>query len=375
MDAMRPSESGQLERQVALLLLVLLAVGCFVVLRPFLSALVWAAILTSSTWPIHAAVTRLLGGRRTLAALLMVVSAAAIFLLPLLAMGSRLAAEVPQVAALVSKWMEEGPPQPPAWVGTVPVIGGRLNAYWQSVAADGAKLSADLEYYVEPAKAWLLSTGMMLVAGMTDLVLSLAIAFFLYRDGMAGARTLRSALGRVGGARAEHLLVVAAGTIRGVVYGVVGTNLTEAILAALGLQLAGVPGAVFLGFALFFLTLVPMAPVLVFLPAILWLIQQGAMTSAVLLAAWYVLVFMVLEGALRSYLVSRGGELPFLLVFLGMLGGVFTFGLLGIFLGPTLLAVAYAVLHEWNTHEAGTEPEIALPEPTRHDRAKSLTDA
>jgi predicted PurR-regulated permease PerM len=255
------------------------------------------------------------------------------------------------------------------------VVGGRLEAYWESVDADTAKLTADLERYVEPAKSWLLGTGMMLVAGMSDLVLSLAIAFFFYRDGMATADALRSALGRVGGARAEHLLVVAAGTIRGVVYGIVGTNLTEASLAALGLWLAGVPGAVLLGFALFFLTLVPMAPLLVFAPAMVWLVQQGATTSAILLAVWYVLVFVVLEGALRSYLISRGGELPLFLVFLGMLGGIFTFGFLGIFLGPTLLAVGYAVLHAWNAAEAGTPPEIAMTPPPQHDRAGTLTDA
>ena len=375
MDATRPSESSRLERQAAALLLLLLAAGCVWVLRPFLSALLWAAILASSTWPVYARIVRLLGGRRTLAATVMVATAAALFLLPLLAMGSRLAAEVPQIAALVSKWMGDSPPPPPAWVGTLPVVGGRLDAYWQSVAADGAKLTADLKYYVEPAKSWLLSTGMMLAAGMADVILSLAIAFFFYRDGMATADALRSALGRVGGGRAEHLLAVAAGTIRGVVYGIVGTNLVEATLAAIGLRLAGVPGAVFLGFALFFLTLVPMAPLLVFAPAIVWLVQQGATTSAILLAAWYVVVFMVLEGALRSYLISRGGELPFLLVFLGILGGVVTFGFLGIFLGPTLLAVAYAVLHEWNASEARMAPESAAALTTRHDRAGSLTDA
>jgi predicted PurR-regulated permease PerM len=375
MDAMRPNHSNsRFERQAAAILLLLLAAGCVWVLRPFLSALLWAAILVSSTWPIHARLERLLGGRRTLGAALMVATAAALFLLPLVAMGSRLAAEVPQIAALVSKWMENGPPQPPSWVVTLPVVGERLDTYWQSIDADGAKLTADLERYVEPAKSWLLGTGMMLVAGMADMMLSLAIAFFFYRDGMAPAGALRSALGRVGGGRAEHLLVVAAGTIRGVVYGIVGTNLTEASLAALGLWLAGVPGAVLLGFALFFLTLVPMAPLLVFAPAILWLMQQGATTSAILLAAWYVLVFMVIEGVLRSYLISRGGELPFLLVLLGMLGGVFTFGFLGIFLGPTLLAVAYAVLHEWNAAEAGMQPEMAVAPSARPDRAGSLTD-
>jgi predicted PurR-regulated permease PerM len=357
MDAIRTSENGRVERQVAAVLLVTLAAGCVVVLRPFLSAVLWAAILVCSTWPIYVRSERLLGGRRRLAAALMITLLAVLFVLPLAALGSKLASEVPQVTAVVTRWMDEGPPQPPDWLKALPIIGAHLGAYWQSVAEDGAKLTADLKPYVRPAGEWVLSAAMTVGAGITELVLSLLIAFFFYRDGAAGGRALRSVFGRVGGSRAEQLILVAVATVRGVVYGIVGTNLVEAILATLGLWIAGVPGAFFLGFAIFFLTLVPVAPALVFVPAVIWLIQQGATTSAFLLSAWYVLVFMVLEGALRSYLVSRGGDLPLLLVFLGMLGGVIAFGFLGIFLGPTLLAVGYALVREWTTAEDSVQTE------------------
>lgn len=357
MDTAPMNGNDRIERKIAAILLLILAIGCFMVLRPFLSALLWAAILCSSTWPIYARVERLLGGRRAAAAAVMVACASVLFLLPLAALASRLAAEVTQAAAVASRWMEVGPPGPPAWVKTLPLVGARFDAYWQEVAYDGAKLVADLRAYVGPAREWLLSTGMRLGAGVTELILALLISFFFYRDGMAGAQALRSALVRVGGATAERLFALAVATIKGVVYGVLGTNLVQSMLAALGLRIAGVPGALVLSFVLFFLTLIPLAPALVFVPAILWLAHEGATASAVFLSAWYVVVFILMEGALRSYLISRGGELPLLLVFLGMLGGIVTFGLLGIFLGPTLLAVGYALLREWNAAERGQTEE------------------
>jgi predicted PurR-regulated permease PerM len=340
-----------IERKIAGILLLLLAIGCLVILRPFVSALLWAAILVASTWPVYARIEHLLGGRRTVAAAVMVVSAAAVFLLPLTLLASHLASEVSEAAAVASRWMDSGPPGPPGWVRTIPLAGERLDAYWQSVADDSTKLVADLRAYIGPAREWLLSAAVSLGAGVTELILALLISFFFYRDGMAGVAALRSALGRVGGANAEQLLALAGHTITGVVYGILGTNLVEATLAALGLRIAGVPGALFLSFVLFFLTLIPMAPLLVFLPAIVWLVQQGATGGAIFLAVWYVFVFMLLEGGLRAYLIGRGGELPLLLVFLGILGGIATFGLLGVFLGPTLLAVGYALLRAWNTAE------------------------
>jgi len=340
---------GRVERQVATVLLATLAIGCLLVLRPFLSALLWAAILSFSTWPIYQRVERLLGGRSAFAATLMLVSAAVLFALPIVALGSRLASEAPALSAVVNRFLEEGPRPPPVWVKSLPVIGDRLETYWQSVAFDAAKLATDIKPYIGPIREWLLGLGLSLGAAIGEVMLSLFVLFFFYRNGMAGSRVLRSALARVGGPSAEHLLSVAGATVRGVVYGIIGTNLVEALLAMLGLLIVGVPGAVLLGCAIFFLTLVPLAPALVFVPAILWLIAQQATVSAIFLGAWYVLVFVILEGGLRAYFISRGGDLPLVLVFLGMVGGVLAIGFLGIFVGPTLLAIGYTILQEWST--------------------------
>jgi predicted PurR-regulated permease PerM len=353
--------ANSIERKIAAVLLFVLGVGCLVVLRPFLSALLWALILSASTWPLYARLERLLGGRRGITAAIMVLGAAALFLLPLALLASQLAPEVTQVAAVASRWMETGPPAPPEWVKTVPVVGARLDAYWLEIADDGAKLAADLRAYIGPARELVLGIGLRLGSGLTELALALLIAFFFYRDGMAGTQALRLALARIGGDRAEHLLRLAADTVKGVVYGVLGTNLVVAMLAALGLRLVGLPSSLLFGFVLFFLSFIPLAPALIFGPAVIWLMQRGSTGSTIFLLVWYVAVFVVLEGALRSYLISRGGALPLLLVFLGILGGIISFGLLGVFLGPTLLAVGYALLREWNVaetrfgHETGEE--------------------
>ena len=348
-----PSRKTDFEGKIAVALLALLALACAVVLRPFLSALLWAAILCSSTWPIYARLERLLDGRRALAAAIMALSAALLLLLPVVVLASRLAGEFGQVAALVSGWLATGPQSPPGWVRALPLIGGQIDTYWQEVAGNGAKLASDLRGFIPQLRDFVVALGLKLGSGVTDLLLALLISFFFYRDGMAGAQALRSALARVGGRSGERMLALAHATVRGVVYGILGTNLIEALLAALGLHLASVPGALVLSFALFFLTLVPLAPAVIFVPAILWLFEQGEIASASFLVVWYVLVFVILEGALRSFLISRGGELPLIMVFLGMLGGIAAFGLLGVFLGPTLLALASALLREWNAAETG----------------------
>ncbi len=345
------TSDDRIERKIAAILLALLAVGCLVVLRPFLSAVLWAAILSSSTWPLYVRLKSLLRERRAAAAAGMVAVASMVFLLPLAALIARVAGEVTQLAAVVSHWMEVGPPAPPHWVATLPLIGTRLDSYWRGVAYNGAQLAADMKAYVVPAREWLLGSTMKLGAGLTELVLALLISFFFYRDGAASLERLRATLVRIGGARAKHLLTVAGATIKGVVYGVLGTAAVQATLAAIGLRIAGVPAPLLLGAILFFLTVIPLAPALVFVPAVIWLAQQGATGGAIFLCAWYVAVFVLLEAALRTYLISRGSDLPLILVLLGMLGGIAAFGLLGIFLGPVLLALGYTLAREWSVVE------------------------
>jgi predicted PurR-regulated permease PerM len=163
------------------------------------------------------------------------------------------------------------------------------------------------------------------------------------------------------------LLAVAGGTVRSVVYGVIGTALAQATLQGLGLWLAGVPAAFFLGFLTFFLGFVPVGPPLVWLPAALWLLYNGTIGWGIFLIAWGFLVVSGVDNVLRPYLISRGSRLPLILMFFGVLGGLLAFGFLGVFLGPTLLAIGYVLFQEWSgaplsaTKEVAAEPTSATP--------------
>ncbi|MGH6913194.1 MAG: AI-2E family transporter [Geminicoccales bacterium] len=340
------SES-RIEQIVVISLLLILAIGCFVVLRPFLSALLWALILSFSTWPLHAWLARALGGRRTLAAGVMTLLVAAVFILPPVAVGSSLADSVAKVAGMFGTLLEQGPPGPPYWVRNLPLVGEPLHGYWQDLEQLGTDWTTELQPYLETARDLLLSTGVTLGEAVLQLALSVVAAFFFFRDGAEGARRLSAAFERLVGERAQRLLEVAGGTVKGVVYGIIGTAMAQGSLQAIGLWLAGVPAALFLGFLTFFLSFVPMGPALVWLPAATWLFYKGAFGWGVFLTLWGFFVVSGVDNVLKPYLISRGSNMPLILVFLGVLGGVFAFGFLGVFLGPTLLALGYTLLQEW----------------------------
>jgi predicted PurR-regulated permease PerM len=338
---------ARIEQMVVVALLLILTIGCFLVLRPFLSALLWALILSFSAWPLYEALVRALGGRRTLAAGLMTLLVAAVLILPPVAVGSSLADNVAEVVAMVRLLADQGLPGPPDWVAELPLVGASLHGWWAHLSLPGTDWTAVLHPYLETGRDLLLSTGVSLGQAVLQLSLSVLAAFFFFRDGAEGGRQLDAAVSRLAGERARNLLTVAGGTIKGVVYGIMGTALAQATLQAIGLWLAGVPAAAFLGFLTFFLSFVPMGPALVWLPASIWLIYKGSLAWGVFLAVFGFFGVSGIDNVLKPWLISRGSKLPLILIFLGVLGGVVTFGFLGVFLGPTLLALGYTLVKEW----------------------------
>jgi predicted PurR-regulated permease PerM len=336
-----------IERVLVVVLLALIAVGSFIVLRPFLSALLWAIIITYSTSTPYQRLQGWLPGRRSLAATLMTLLLGTVIVLPLVLVSASLTDGAGLLVAQGRGILDRGIGPIPDWLAQLPLVGGPLQDYWAHVAAGEANVAAMVRPYVSVAGGWLLSVLASVGSGILELVFSLIIAFFLYRDGAAAASRLYAASSRVGGERARRALAAATGTITGVVYGIVGTNFVQGILSAAGFWAAGIPGAFLLGFLCFFLTMIPFAPTLIWLPASVWLFYKGSTGSAIALAIWSFLVFNTLENFLRPYLISRGSSLPILLILLGMLGGLAAFGLLGIFVGPTILAVGYSLVTEW----------------------------
>jgi predicted PurR-regulated permease PerM len=267
-------------------------------------------------------------------------------------LGFTLGDSIAAIAAGIRRIAQEGLPDPPQWVAALPLVGASLDAYLRGMAHDGARLTAEIVRLLEPLKIWLLSGGLKLGGGLLFLMLSVVVAFFFYRDGDVVSRGLDAILKRISGERAGRLKHIAGDTIVSVVYGILGTGLAQATMAAIGLWLAGVPGAILWAMLTFFLSLVPVGPPLVWISATIWLVTQDQLGWAVFMAVWGFFGISGIDNIVKPYLISRGSNLPFILTLFGVVGGALAFGVVGVFLGPTLLAVGFRLLLEWIARDA-----------------------
>lgn len=346
-NALPEPRRSPIEPAVGLFVLLLLVAGCTLVLLPFVSALILAAVLCFSTWPVFLTLTRLMGGRKTLAALAMVLLLAAVIIGPFAILGSHLVDNVRAVSAAVHRAIAQGPPQPPEWLDKIPLVGERIRNYWIDLSQDVASQSAAVEQVIGTVARWALEFGKLLGQGLLEIGLSLIICFFLYRDGDSVAQRLNRAVYRICGGEAERLVEIGALTVRGVVYSIIGTALVQGVLFGIGFLIAGVPGAFVLGFAAFILSFLPAGAALIWIPSAIWLIQQDATAWGVFIVIWGILVGFVLENLLKPILMARAGSTPIILILLGVFGGTLAFGFVGIFIGPTLLAIGYGLLQVW----------------------------
>jgi predicted PurR-regulated permease PerM len=335
------------DRLMAAAALLLLAIGCTLVLRPFLTSIAWAGVLAMTGWVPFAWLERALGGRRLAAASLTTLSIALLLLVPVIAVAVGLSVNVAQVGRALKDLLDRGLPTAPSWLQDIPLLGSWIRHYWDLYAHDGRRLLAELEHLAPLAQRFALSAGETVSSGVIDLAVSIFLAFFLFLRGEAIAARVRIALEHVSGARAAALIDLIHRTVVGVVYGVLGTALAQGVLAAIGLAIAGVPGAVLLGTVTFFLSVVPIGPPMVWGGAAVWLFTSGHPGWALLLALWGLLVVSTVDNLIKPLIISRGARLPFPVVFLGVVGGVLAFGVIGAFLGPALLAVGYRLAIEW----------------------------
>jgi predicted PurR-regulated permease PerM len=341
------------ERVLLYLLLGGIAVGCVLVLYPFFSALLWAAILVFTTWPVCEWLRTHLRLRPGAAAGMMVTLTAIVVVLPLALTAPGSAGDVNHLRGAIEDALRGGLPSAPVWVFDIPLVGPYLGEIWDHWAAD---ITAMLEAF-RPYFGILLEGGLSVLLGIANgvlmFVLALFVAFFFYLYGEPLAQWLRRLLLRIAGERADRLIDVTGATVRGVVYGILGTAVVQGILTAFGLWLTGVPRPVLLGAVAGFLSVLPIGAPLVWIPAALWLLTSGRLGAGLFLGVYGVVAVSGADSVIRPWFISRGAQLPFLLTVLGVLGGVLAFGLLGIFLGPVLLGIGYTLVSEW-TRTAST---------------------
>jgi predicted PurR-regulated permease PerM len=353
-----PAPITPVDRWVTMFVLIVIIVGCYFVLAPFLTAVLWAFILCCATWPVYLHIRKLVGGSDTWASMLLTLVILLVLVAPFVVVGVSLADNAQDLLESTKRVVADGPPGPPDWVANLPLIGPRAHDYWEGLAHDRARLLSEARTFLDPLKTFAISAGEVVAHGLLQLVLSVFIAFFVYREGEAMTRRLMATVVRMFGERGKHLTELAATTTRGVVYGILGTALVQGILAAIGFVIAGVPAAPLLGLATFFLSPVPIGPPLVWLPAAFWLWNHGQTGWAIFMVVWGVGVVSSVDNFIKPLIISRGSNMPFILVMLGVLGGVVAFGFIGVFLGPTLLAIGFALLSDWSKEpvEAASPP-------------------
>ena len=337
----------RLEQIVQVVAITALVIGCLMVLRPFLAAVLSAAILCFSTWPIYERIERRFGGRHGLAALAMTVLMILVLVLPLALIAATFVADVPDLVDGVRGMIAHGLPGPPDWIASIPLAGDWLDSGWRDMAGSKAKLAEAWKTIADPARAMLVHTGIVVGEGVLQFALISFIGFFFYRDGAALARVLRNGMRRVAGDLSDSLLEVVGGTVNAVIYGIAGTGLAQGVAAVIGFLIAGVPGALMLGFITFFLSILPAGPPLLWIGATVWLFNQDRPGWAVFMAVWGFFVVSGIDNVVKPLLISRSASLPFALVLLGVFGGILAFGFVGVFLGPTLLAVGFNLVRRW----------------------------
>lgn len=340
------------DRNIVFILILALLGASVMILQPFFSALFWAGILAFATWPLMKGLTKILGGRVTLSAAILSSAWILLVAVPVLLLGFNLADHVRSVFTLLREVWVEGLPPAPAWMQGVPFAGDYLVDGWHRLDQESAALATAVKPHLGQIGNWLAAKSAKVGGGLLELALSLILVFFFYRDGPAIVDFVRNGLTKLIGDKSQHYLDLISGTVQSVLNGVIGTALAQAVLALIGFWIAGVPGAVVLGVLTFFLSFLPAAPPLVWLPVVGWLVFKESYGYAAFMAIWGFFVISGVDNILKPYLISRGGSLPLVIVLLAIGGGIWTMGILGLVLGPVILAISYSLAREWASKSA-----------------------
>jgi predicted PurR-regulated permease PerM len=343
-----PLPSRDLARStLAVLFIGVLIAANFWILKPFLPSLVWAVIIVVASWPILLRAQSLLGGKRGAAVAVMTLGLLALLIAPLILAVVTILDNVARVRELLKVLEAQGLPPLPAWVSGIPLVGPRIAESWGEMASAGQEgLAARLAPHVKEIVGWFVgqagSIGMMIV----QFLLTVIIAAILYSGGETTADAVRRFARRLAGQKGDEVTVLAGKSIRGVALGVGLTAVIQSALGGIGLAVTGVPAATVLTAVMLLLCIAQLGPGLVLVPAVIWLFWSGQTLWGSVLLVWTVIVG-TMDNFLRPLLIKKGADLPLLLIFAGVIGGLIAFGIIGLFIGPVVLAVTYTLLSAW----------------------------
>ncbi|MBW6397244.1 AI-2E family transporter [Roseomonas sp. HJA6] len=358
-----PMDTPRAARIIGIAALAALAAACLLVLRPFISALLWAVILAFSTWPIFAFLREKARLSRGFAAALMVAAMFLLIGLPIALAAPTNREEVEALRASIEGLLTEGLPGLGVWLSGLPVVGPWIHQWIGDAEFDLLGLAGLLRPYAGTLTQQAVSVLLAVLSGLAELLLAIVLAFFFYRDGPAMAGRAQALMQRLGGETGSRMMRLAADVTRGVVWGLVGTAVAQGILAGLGLWIAGVPQPVLLGVVTGVISIFPVGAPLVWAPAGLWLLTQGQTGWGIFMLLYGGLVVSSVDNIIRPWAIARGADLPLLLTLMGALGGVLAFGFLGLFLGPVVLAVGYTLLLQFAGEPGVEDAQASSPPP------------
>jgi len=356
-------ESGLARTTFGVLLMVGLIVASFWILQPFLPAIVWATMIVVATWPLMLRVQAALWNKRAAAVAVMSLVLLLVFVLPFsLALGA-LIDNADEIVAWAQNLSSTPFPPAPPWLEQLPLVGGAVGRLWAKVAAmDLGQIRSGVAPYAGEISHWLVARIGRVSLILVQFLLTVALAAIMYWKGESTAAGVARFGHRVAGERGTAAVHLAGQAIRGVAMGVVITAFVQAVFSGIGLAICGVPFATMLTAIAFMLCIAQLGPGLVLVPAIIWLYWRGDTGWGTVLLLWSVAA-ATMDNFLRPVLIKRSADLPLLLIFAGVIGGLVTLGLIGLFIGPVVLAVGFTLLQVWTDEDSPPAAGPSSPRP------------
>jgi len=348
---------------LAILLIGLLIGGTFWVMQSFLPMIVWATTIAVATWPLLLRFEHWFGNRRGLAVTAMTLLLLLLFVVPLAAAFTAIYDNLPKLQELAQRTRDVGLAPAPAWFLKIPMVGARLTDSWNELSRlSQDELAARLQPYLRDAVQWLRASLQGLGLFIVQLLLIVVITAICWANGEVAADGVRRFFHRLAGPRGARMVTLAGQAIRSVALGILVTAVLQSVAGGIGLAVTGVPFAGVLTAAMLILGIAQLGPAPVLIPALIWQFSQGRTTPGIVLLVWTVVVTLM-DNFVRPILIRRGVDLPLLLILAGVIGGMLSFGVIGLFVGPVLLAVSYTLIGEWIDMDPTLQPvKAATPE-------------
>lgn len=339
------SAEGVIQLLIRLALLALLIIWTFVIIRPFVPILTWSAVLAVAFYPVFSWLAKMLGGRPRTAAAILTLVTLAIVIGPATWLGLSAIEGVKDLASQLGTGdlaLQPAPEQIKTW----PLVGSQLYALWNQAYTNVRAVLREVAPHLKPLAGMMLSFAGEAGVGTLQFLLSVFVAGFLFPFGPQLVAASRGFLFRIVPEQSEHFLELAGATIRAVAQGVIGVAVIQSLLAGIGFKLAGIPGAGLLAFVVLLLSIVQIGPSIVLLPVVIWIWIDRDVTTALLLTMYFVIVGL-LDNVLKPLVMGRGLSTPTLVILIGVIGGTLAHGIVGLFIGPIILSVAWELSVAW----------------------------